>query len=310
MLRYIGASAVANAFSATPATRRSYRRLANGFETWRRSRGGLPEWYLQRVRLLVSCVEHNLELAPGGSVLEIGTGYVHWESLILSLISDVSATMVDVVDNRLFSVFKQYVSELGPHLEMVGLPPERIQPAHALVRTVRDASSFDEVYAKLSWKYVLNESGTMEDLPENSFDFVVSSDVLEHIDRAILPSFIEKMFRLMRPGAYSYHSIGLRDHLSNYDPKAPAKCYYRMDGATWDRWVNSKVQYINRVQRPEWLALFRQSGFECISEEAEYEHHGITKVHPSYSHLTQLELDTNTLMLVFRKPRSVCSDNP
>ena len=302
MLRYIGASAIANAFSVTPATRRTYRKLANELETWRRNRGGLPDWYLERVRLLVSCVERNVELAPGSSTLEIGTGYVHWESLILSLITDVSATMVDVVDNRLLSVFKLYVSELEPHLETIGLPPQRIAPARVLLETVRNASSFEEIYSKLSWAYVLNESGTMEDLPENSFDLVVSSDVLEHIDRTILSSFIEKMFRLMRPGAYTYHSIGLRDHLANYDPKAPAKCYYRLDGTTWDRWVNSKVQYINRVQRPEWLALFRQAGFECISEEADYEDHGIKKVHPSYSYLTQPELDTNTLKLVFRKP--------
>lgn len=302
MLRYIGASALANAFSVTPGTRSAYRKLGNELETWRRSRSGLPDWYLERMRLLISCVDRNTTLGPESSVLEIGTGYVHWESFILSLVADVSATMVDVVDNRLLSVLKLYVSQVGPNLETIGLPSDRIPRAREIIKSVQDASSFDEIYSVLSWRYVLNESGTMEDLPDESFDFVVSSDVLEHIDRTILPSFINRMFRLMRPGAFTYHSIGLRDHLANFDPKASAKCYYRLDGATWDRWVNSKVQYINRVQRPEWLALFRQAGFECISEEAEYEDHGTKKVHPSYSHLTAEELDTNTLMLVFRKP--------
>jgi SAM-dependent methyltransferase len=302
MLRYIGASAVANAFSVTPGTRRSYRSLANGLETWRRTRSGLPDWYIQRVRSLISQVDRYLQLSPGDAVLEIGTGYVHWESFILSLVADVEATMFDVVDNRLFPVFKLYVSQLEPHLDTIGLPTERLQSSKEIVAAVRNATSFEEIYSKFSWHYVVDESGAMGELPDNTFDFVVSADVLEHIDRSILPSFMDRMFQLMRPGAYTYHLIDLMDHLSNFDSKAPAKLYYRFDGATWDRWVNSNVQYINRVQRPKWLELFRQAGFEFVSEEAEYGTSGIASVHPSYSYLSQQELDTNKLTLVFRKP--------
>jgi hypothetical protein len=302
MLRYIGASVVANAFSVTPGTRRSYRSLANGLEIRRRTRTGLPDYYLRRVRGLISQVEGNLKLGPEDSILEIGTGYVHWESFILRLVADVETTMFDVVDNRLFPVFKLYVSQLEPHLETIGLAPERIPAARELVDTVQNATSFEALYAKLSWRYIIDESGAMGGLPEDHFDFVVSADVLEHIDREILPSFMERMFRLMRPGAYTYHFIDLMDHLSNFDPKSSLKLYYRFDGEVWDRWVNSKVQYINRVQRPRWLELFQQVGFELVSEDAEYGAHGIRRVHPSYSYLSQSELDTNKLILVFRKP--------
>ena len=51
-----------------------------------------------------------------------------------------------------------------------------------------------------------------------------------------------------------FHAIHLCDHLSYFDPKARAKSYCRFDGVTWDRWLNSKTQYINRIQRPEWLS--------------------------------------------------------
>ena len=302
MLRYIGASVVANAFSVTPGTRRSYRSLANGLEIRRRTRTGLPDYYLQRVRRLISQVEGNLKLGPEDSILEIGTGYVHWESFILRLVADAETTMFDVVDNRLFPVFKLYVSQLEPYLETIGLAPERVPAARAIVDTVQNATSFEALYEELSWHYIIDESGAMRGLPEDHFDFVVSADVLEHIDREILPSFIEKMFRLMRPGAYTYHFIDLMDHLANFDPKSSLKLYYRFDGEAWDRWINSKVQYINRIQRPRWVELFQQVGFELISEDAEYGAHGIRRVHPSYSYLSQSELDTNKLILVFRKP--------
>jgi hypothetical protein len=302
MLRYLGASVVANAFSATPTTQRSYRRLANGFETWRRTRIGLPELYIVRVGLLASFIERSLNLTTDGSVLEIGTGWVHWESLITRLVCDARVTMFDVVDNRLFPVFKLYAQTLRPLLVTIGLPAERIDKAHAILDAVERASSFQQVYSALSWDYVIDPLGTMEGLRDGTFDLIVSSDVLEHVDRAILRPFVEKMFHLLRPGALTYHSIDLIDHLSYYDPKVPSKLYYRFDGAVWDKWVNSKVQYINRVQRPEWLSLFQEAGFDCVSEDVTNGPHGIAKVHPSYANLSSAELEMNTLMLVFRKP--------
>lgn len=302
MLRYVGASAVAKAFSLTPATRHSYRALGNELETWRRLREGLPDRYIQRARLLVLEIVKYLDSGPSRCVLEVGTGWVHWESLILSLASDVQPTLVDIVDNRLFSVFQLYAAELEPQLTRIGLPNERTASAKAILNIVRVASSFEEVYSELSWNYVLDASGTMRGLPEDSFDFVVSSDVLEHIDRNILQPFIDKMFKLMRPGGLMIHDIDLTDHLSYYDSRAPSKLYYRFSGATWDRWINSRVQYINRVQDPEWLSVFRQAGFDLVSHDVEYESHGVPKVHSSYSYLTQTELDTSRVRMAFRKP--------
>jgi hypothetical protein len=92
------------------------------------------------------------------------------------------------------------------------------------------------------------------------------------------------------------------DHLSYYDPKASMKLYYRFDGAKWDRWINSRVQYINRLQHPEWLALFEDAGFECVSEELVRGSHGVERVHPCYSYLSDSDRDVNILKLVLRKP--------
>lgn len=302
MLRYIGASVIANAFSATPTTQRSYRKFANRFETWRRTNRGLPDPYVERVRVLAAFAEGHLALSEGASILEIGTGWVHWETLIMSLVSGGEKTMFDVVDNRLFPVFKLYAAQLRPLVQTLGLPSDRVASANEVLDTISRASSFDEIYAALSWNYVVDESGTMSTLPSNTFDFIVSSDVLEHIDRTILSSFVETVFRLLKPGAVTFHSIDLIDHLSYFDPKAPPKAYYKLDGTTWDRWVNSKVQYINRVQRPEWLSLFEHAGFELVSEEVKPGPPGIKKIHASYSHLSEPELDTNILMLCLRKP--------
>ena len=154
MLRYIGASVVANAFSVTPGTRRSYRSLANELEIRRRTRTGLPDYYLQRVRRLISQVEGNLKLVsrrlnPRDWDWLRALGELHSR-----LVADAETTMFDVVDNRLFPVFKLYVSQLEPHLETIGLAPERIPAARAIVDTVQNETSFEALYAKLSWRYI------------------------------------------------------------------------------------------------------------------------------------------------------------
>jgi len=143
---------------ATSTTERSYRRLANGFETWRRTRIGLPELYVVRVRLLACFIERNINLTADSSVLEIGTGWVHWESLVTRLVCDARVTMFDVVDNRLFPVFKLYVQALRPLLATIGLPAGRIDKAHALLDAVEGATSFQQVYSALSWVYVIDPS--------------------------------------------------------------------------------------------------------------------------------------------------------
>ena len=279
--------------------------------TWQRTREGLPDRYINRARVLISLLERQSRLTPGATVLEVGTGYVHWESLIIRLMADTETTLYDIVDDRLFEVFKLYASELKPQLEFIGLPSTRTEAALKVLKVIENASHFEEVYTELSWTYALDKSGSMKNLPDAGFDFVVSSDVLEHVDRSIIESFLSEMYRLMRPDSYAFHSIDLCDHLSNFDPKAPTKFYYKFDGSTWDRWFNSKVQYINRVQRPEWLTFFRRAGFELVSEdtvcgvEKGREHLrdplGIEKVHPFYANLAQLDLETRTLLLLLRK---------
>ena len=142
--------------------------------------------WIERGSLITSFVERYVDLQPGSEVLEIGTGYVHWSALILKLMADINATLFDVVDNRFLDVFEMYAAELAPQIETLGLPSNRLEEARSILASLGDASSFEEVYADLSWKYIIDETGTMNDLPTDGFDLVVSSDVLEHIDRGII----------------------------------------------------------------------------------------------------------------------------
>jgi SAM-dependent methyltransferase len=290
-------------FSLSPATRRTYRALGNVVLKRQRGQEGLPARYVERARyLLDACRRHDM-LREGDRVLEIGTGWMHWESTILALFFGVRPTLYDVVDNRLWDVYQLYLRELeGAIDERLEPDPARRARAVRLLAGVRSAGTFEDVYRLLGARYVLEPSGSLDDLESGSFALVVSCDTLEHLDRGVLPTELAGFHRLLRPGGFSVHQIDLADHLAYFDPQATPKQYYRYSHATWERWFESGVQHFNRVQRSEWLRWFEEAGFEELSEEVDRVNVDVASVHEDWGHLRIDDLQSARIRLVCRKP--------
>ena len=76
-----------------------------------------------------------------------------------------------------------------------------------------------------------------------------------------------EMRTILRPNGWAVHSIDTADHLEHYDRTVSPKMYLSFSETTWRRLCENEVQYINRLQRGEWLGLFKANGFELIEEE-------------------------------------------
>ena len=68
------------------------------------------------------------------------------------------------------------------------------------------------------------------------------------------------------PGAWAYHQIVLTDHLKIYVKSIHTKQYLSYTTAHWNKYLSNGVQYINRVQLPEWRTLITNSGFRIVEE--------------------------------------------
>ena len=97
----------------------------------------------------------------------------------------------------------------------------------ALMQQVAESRSAAEAYALLGFRYLVDPTGALAGVPEDSFDLVMSSDVGEHIPRASLPPFAERSFAALRPGGWAYHQIVITDHLGIYDRSVHPKHYLR-----------------------------------------------------------------------------------
>jgi cyclopropane fatty-acyl-phospholipid synthase-like methyltransferase len=303
MIKYLMTAAALKSFSISPQTKRVYRLLGNILDQRRRMREGLNTYYVDRTKKILELCEKHHAIQKGEGLLEVGTGWLHWESMIIRLFYDVEITMFDVWDNRYFGAYKQYFRQLEEiidrELDMDSMQRERV---HNLLHTILRARSFDEIYDLLGLRYVINPSGTLKQFQDESFAVIFSCDVLEHIDKSILPEFIQDFHRLLKPGGYSIHKIDIIDHLYYYDTSVPIKNYLRYSDKVWRRYFENDVQYINKVQRPDWLDLFHKAGFELVEEESISADIGTIEVDRVYKNLSRQDMQCVTLTIVHRKP--------
>lgn len=112
-----------------------------------------------------------------------------------------------------------------------------------------------------------------------------------------------EIYRVLQPGGYSIHIIGLDDHLAHYDKNVAPKNYYRYSDTVWRLFFQNKLQYFNRIQASDWLRFFDNSGFTCVEKETSWSRDvGNLRVNKKYESYSQEDLSCCRLTMVHRKP--------
>jgi SAM-dependent methyltransferase len=263
----------------------------------------MPGYYAQRVKRMLRLQRQYGIVERGDLMMELGTGWMHWDALIWRLFYDVKAVLFDVWDNRQIGRLKNYVRQLRAMLDDgFDLSASELKRALFLTDAVLKVESFDELYMLLDFQYVIEKSGSLTHFPDNSVQLVVSGGVLEHVQRESLLALGRETLRILKPGGWAVHSIDTTDHLQHYDQKESPKKYLGFSEREWKYLYENKVQYINRFQRGEWLELFKSSGFELVDEEMfRVDIRGL-KLAPRYVHMDKGDLECTTLNLALRKP--------
>jgi SAM-dependent methyltransferase len=302
MVKYITTAVALKGFSSSALTRSLYRNLGNRVGNRRRSSGPMPGYYPERVKRMLRLQRKHKIVGDGDRIVELGTGWLHWEALTLRLFYDIEAVLFDVWDNRQLGGLKNYVRQLGPLLsDGFGLSAAELKRARSLIEEIVKVESFPELYELLGFEYVVESSGSLAQFQSGSFQLVVSGGVLEHVKRDALPTLIRETERILKPGGWAVHSIDTADHLEHYDRKVSPKMYLSFSEGTWARLFENEVQYINRMQRGEWLELFKGNGFELIEEEARRVDISRLRLAERYVHMDKGDVECTFLRLALRR---------
>lgn len=302
MLKYCSSAIALKAFSCSHLTKRMYRGLGNTLGSKKRAVGPMPAFYLDRINRMLRIAKRFGVPKNGDRLIELGTGWLHWEAMTTRLFFDVHGVLFDVWDNRQMNGLRNYLGQLDNSLDDLDADNAQRTSAHKLISKIRGVNDYQELYNLLGFKYILDPTGSLNRFEKESFDVVVSAGVLEHIYANDVSNFVDGIATLMKPGGYSVHSINIRDHLYQYDTSVSPKQYLHYPPWVWSLCFANDVQYINRIQRSEWLELFRKAGLALIDEEIVMEDLSGLKVARAYQKYAENDLRCGGLDLVHRKP--------
>lgn len=303
MLRYVAAATALRLFSINQTTRRGYRALGNLVGA-RSRKTSVQGHYVQRAQENLAFVEGLGAIRDGMTVMELGTGWVHWEALFTRAFYDVRLILFDVWDNRQFDGFIKYAGHLREYL--IANPayrPERRDRAIALLEAVLASSTFEAVYGILGARYIIDPDGALAQIADGSVDLVISSDVLEHVDANAVPLLARDLFRILSSGGVAAHQIVEADHLRIYDHSVHPKQYLRYSDSKWKLLFENKVQYINRLQHSDYVAAFKAAGFD-IAASAIHTRCDSTRlrIDDRFKGYDRDDLDATVTRLAARKP--------
>ena len=303
MLRYRLAAGALKVFSANGATRFAYRQLGNVVGTRRRAQGIEPG-YVERADGNLRFAEKHGAIADGMRVMELGTGWVHWEALFTRLFYEVEVVLFDVWDNRGFDGFRNYATHLAERLPSLETRDAAArEKASALLGRVLECAVFDEVYRLLGCRYVVDAEGRLDALEDGSLDLVFSSEVMEHIPASTLPRLANDLARVLTARGHVNQHIVEADHLCLYAPGMHAKSYLRFSDREWARWFDNRVQYMNRWQHSDFVRLFRKHGFAIVDQEITNSVDTASiEVDPRWREYDKADLDATVTRLLVRRP--------
>src|SRR5215218_3235616 len=156
---------------------------------------------------------------PGGSILDVGTGWFHHDAFLLYLVGDYTIYLFDIEDRGELEYIRNYVRYLRDNIEWVSnelaIDATRAQDKLTDLLALPDRTS---IYAHCNFVPCITHQVDRPFLPERSIDFMVSNCVLVHIRPHMLLPEMTTLRRLLKPSGAMYHMLGHDDHWAFHDP--------------------------------------------------------------------------------------------
>jgi len=148
--------------------------------------------------------------------------------------------------------------------------------------------------------------------PGTVFDLCVSRFVLEHISPDALTGVHRASHCWLRESGYWIHWVSPGDHRSYDDYRIHRLAFLEMSEADWDRKFGNRFAYHNRLRRPQYLEVFRESGFDVLVDDCSVpndagEQISRLDIHDDFSSFTAEDLLASSCWFVLR-PRSGYAD--
>ena len=291
MLRYYTWAVGEQALSLLPGGKSLYRRVGRAVKAKTQGTG-------TQLATSFPLARKAKQLAPpGGTILDIGTGWFHHDAFLLYLVGDYRIYLFDIEDRAELEYIRNYVTYLRDNIDWVARELAiDAGPARDKLTALLALPDRRSIYARCNFVPCITDQVDRPFLPERSIDFMVSNCVLVHIRPDMLLPEMRTLAALLKEGGGMYHMLGHDDHWAFHDPTMswPSFNYLRYSERAYRLLFDTRLEYHNRIVRPEWLEIFSRSGLRVeeyeavINRESRASVGALPRIAPRYA---QYELD-------------------
>jgi hypothetical protein len=311
MLRYYTWAVTEKSLSRVPGGKSLYRRVGRVVKA--KTQGTGPQ-----LATSFPLARKAKELTPpGGTILDVGTGWFHHDAFLLYLIDDYTIYLFDIEDRGELEYIRNYITYLRDNIEWVSneLAIDAGRAHDKLTELLRlpDRTS---IYERCNFIPCITDQLDRPFLPERSIDFMVSNCVLVHIRPHMLLPEMRTLRRMLKQGGAMYHMLGHDDHWAFHDPAMswPSFNYLRYSERAYRVLFDTQLEYHNRIVRPEWLEIFSRSGLKVeeyeavVNEQSHSNVRALARIAPRYARYSLDDLAIIYSYVLLRPQASDSSD--
>ena len=117
-------------------------------------------------------------------------------------------------------------------------------------------------------QYLAPADAADTDLPDASVDYHISTTVFEHIPGVDIKRILKEAKRILKKDGIAIHFIDLSDHFQHQDKSITSINFLRYSEKEWGKIAGNEFAYCNRLRVSDYLALFKEAGFDVCRKEA------------------------------------------
>jgi hypothetical protein len=287
-----------------------------------RSRLDLEEIYPRKLRFLRRIRAQGLPV-EGRSFLEIGTGWHPVLPVLLSLSGAERVVGTDLnpwLNLRSLTETLRAMSGIADRIAAdLELPAAecRHRLEQLAARCEAPGASTDEVLAEAGLSYEAPLDATRTGYADHGFDYIFSSNVLEHVPPPVIEGIFRESRRILKPSGMHLHHVNPGDHFTLIDPRLSSVNFLKFSPAAWRLIGGWGAGYHNRLRCAEFGRMLADSGFQVVYEEADVDARALealtsrkVRPHSCFDGFTAEELACSVVDVFARRLESEGVDQP
>jgi SAM-dependent methyltransferase len=266
--------------------------------------------YVSRALEIVEMIREAGANPAEGIYFEIGTGWRPFLPFLLHLVGGEKIISFDINpwlnQAYAFQTYHALESQLPTIASRLGLNLSELRERYRHASKAKDLPALLQAF---HMEYRCPGDARKTALPEQSVDFVCSSNVLQHVPPDILREIHKESYRILRPGGLAVHRCCLEDNFSHADRNITKAHFLRFSQRQWYWFGGSGLAYQNRLRAVQVRESLEEAGFAVVTSRVRVDSpsleaitSGRQPIDQDFAKFTPEELAASYLWLVGRRP--------